>query len=172
MNGVVAEPEGNQAGALGAALQGCYRAAGDDRWVVVTAPGDGELQALARTVGATNGTTVAAIEDALRDWMSKRDAWDAFHLLQKAGVPAGVVSNGPDLLERDEQLKARGMMNSYPHPEIGDVPIVQPPVLFDGKRPPVRAAGPVLGEHTEQVLKDLLGLSDEQYLDYILEEVV
>ena len=41
VNGVVAEPEGNQAGALGAALQGCYRAAGDDRWVVVTAPGDG-----------------------------------------------------------------------------------------------------------------------------------
>jgi len=45
-------------------------------------------------------------------------------------------------------------------------------VLFDGKRPPVRAAGPVLGQHTEQVLRELLGLSEEQYLDYILEDVI
>ncbi len=172
LNGVVAQPEGNQAGALGAALQGCYRVAGDDRWVVVTAPGDSELEALARVVGAKKGTTAAAVEDALRDWMSRQDAWDAFHSLQKAGVPAGVVSHGPDLLERDEQLKARGMMNTYQHPEIGDVPIVQPPVLFDGKRPPVRAAGPVLGQHTEQVLREQLGLSEEQYLEYVLEEVV
>jgi crotonobetainyl-CoA:carnitine CoA-transferase CaiB-like acyl-CoA transferase len=171
VNGVIADPEGNQAGALGAALQGCYRASGDDRWVVVSAPGDSELQALGRVVGAKDGAA-AGIEDALRDWMSDQDAWDAFHLLQKAGVPAGVVSHGPDLLERDEQLKARGMMKSYPHPEIGNVPIVQPPVLFDGKRPPVRAAGPVLGQHTEQVLRELLGLSEEQYLDYILEDVI
>ncbi len=164
--------EGNRAGALGAALQGCYRCAGDDQWIVVTAADEPALATLAKAIGAAKYDSVPELEKAIAAWTSDKRSWDAFRSLQKAGVAAGVVSSGHDLTEVDEHLKARDTIARLPHPELGEVPIVQCPIVMDGKRLEVRTAGPILSEHTEHVLREMLGLSEEVYLDYVVDEVV
>ena len=166
-----ASPEGNRAGALGAILQGCYRCAGDDQWLVVTAPDRQALESVASLVGAASGGTTEAVEQALAAWAVRQKPWDAFELLQQAGIAAGVVSHGPDLAQ-DRHLKAREAVASVPHPELERVPIVQCPIVMDGNRLAVRRAGPLLGEHTEQVLRETLGMSEDRYLDYVVREIV
>ena len=166
-----ARGEGNRAGALGAPLQGVYRCAGTDRWIAVTAPDREALASLAHLVGALGGASPAEAATALASWTALRDPWEAFHALQRAGVPAGVVEEGPDF-QRDEQLQHRGAIAWVPHAELGKAPIVQCPIFLDGQRLSVRMPGPLLGEHTEQVLKGTLGLGEQEYLQRVVEEAV
>ena len=172
VNGHEAQPEGNRAGAIGALLQGCFRCRGDDQWIVVTAPDDEALSALAKVTGSPDLRAPHEIERALAEWALGQEPWEAFRHLQRHGVPAGVVSHGPDLAERDEHLRARGAIARLPHAELGEVPIVQCPIVLDGQRLSVRSPAPLLGEHTEQVLRQELGLSEKTYLDYVVEEVI
>lgn len=176
VNKVAPEPEGNRSGALGALLQGCYAARGDDSWIVVTAPDQASLGAIARVVGlsvsGSNHLAPQDVEAALRTWAGKRDAWEAVHALQGVGVPSGVVSYGSDLLERDEHLKARGVFRTIEHPEMGTASLATSPLVLDGERLPVRSPAPLISEHNEYVLRQVLGLTEEEYLDCVIQEVV
>jgi len=96
----------------------------------------------------------------------------AFQELQAQGIAAGVVSHGPDMAERDEHLHARRAIAWTYHGELGRVPIVQCPVYLDGQRLAVRSAGPLLGQHTQQVLHDLIGLSEAEYRQLASEDAV
>ena len=163
---------GNRQGAMGALLQGCYCCKGDDRWLAVTAPDAKALSVIAKVCGAGGRGGVAKIEAALAKWLKGKDAWEAFHILQKAGVPAGVVATGDDLTNRDGHLRRREMFGSVPHPELGETPIVRSPLVFDGRRLPVRFPGPLLGEHTERVMRDMCRLSAEDYSARLVDEAI
>jgi len=170
VNGETAKPEGNRAGALGAPLQGCYQAAGDDQWIVVTATDHEMLSKLGAVVNSVDDSA-DAIERALISWCSTIETWHAFHQLQKAGIAAGVVSHGPDLAG-DEHLAARKAVANLPHPELGHVPIVQCPIVLDGRRLDVRTAGALLGEHNEKILREKLGMDEDLYLDLVVKEII
>ncbi len=81
--------------------------------------------------------------------------------LEKLGVPCGPI-NTIDQVFADEQVLARGMRVEAEHPLVGQVPMVGCPIKMSESPVVVDKAPPVLGEHTEQVLADLLGLTDEQ----------
>jgi len=68
------------------------------------------------------------------------------------------------LLEALQSKRATdaGLVTTQPHPVAGTVNVLAPPYRFDGERLPVRSAPPTLGEGTHDVLKSLLGLSDEK----------
>ncbi|MBM3960129.1 MAG: CoA transferase [SAR202 cluster bacterium] len=84
------------------------------------------------------------------DWMARL----------RGKVPAAPVNDLPAALA-EEQLSARGMVQAASHPRFGAVRQVMSPILTEGANaPPVRA--PRLGEHTDEVLRDLLGYSDER----------
>ena len=88
-------------------------------------------------------------------------------LMQAGGVAAGVVESGEDQLEHDPQSKARNFYPEPEHPTLGkhhppSSPIVMSKTPFDLQR------GPLLGEHNEYILKDLLGYSDEEIADIII----
>ena len=170
VNGETARPEGNRAGALGAPLQGCYQCAGDDQWIAVTAADDETLAKLGELTGAADGSP-GAVEAALAAWCSTLEPWDAFRRLQEAGVAAGVVSHGPDL-ERDEHLAARGAVAKLPHPELGEAVIIQCPVVLDGERLAVRRPASLLGEHNEHILLGVVGMSEEDYLNLVVSEII
>ena len=82
--------------------------------------------------------------------------------LQAAGVPAGMVNDCSDLFE-DPQLKYRQHFQYLDHPEIGVYATERSE--FDLSRTPGRMerAAPLMGQHTEQVLTELIGLSTDEY---------
>jgi benzylsuccinate CoA-transferase BbsF subunit len=81
--------------------------------------------------------------------------------LQEAGVPAGVVQRSSDHL-RDPQLAHRQFFRPLEHPEMGEVPYEGHQFRIEGCGNGPRFAAPCLGEHTFEVLTEILGLSESE----------
>jgi crotonobetainyl-CoA:carnitine CoA-transferase CaiB-like acyl-CoA transferase len=82
--------------------------------------------------------------------------------LQRAGIPAGVVADAVDLCTRNPQLAARGYWTHVATPEGDTVTLDGIAARLDATPGFVAAPGPLLGEHTDRVLRDLLGLSPDE----------
>jgi crotonobetainyl-CoA:carnitine CoA-transferase CaiB-like acyl-CoA transferase len=83
------------------------------------------------------------------------DHWIA--ALEGAGVPCGPI-NTMDRVFADPQARARGLAMKLPHPVAGEVPTIASPMRLSAT-PVEHRRPPLLGEHTDQVLGDLLGRS-------------
>jgi len=81
--------------------------------------------------------------------------------LEAAGVPCGPINDLAEVFA-NEQVVARGMQVDLPHPSGGTVKLVRNPINMTGTPPEALAHPPTLGEHTESVLRDVLGYSDER----------
>ncbi len=81
--------------------------------------------------------------------------------LEKLGVPYGVVNNFQQVFE-DPQVQARGMKFEMDHPTAGTVPMVRSPVNLEVSPPVYTRPPPTLGQHTDDVLRDILGKSDDE----------
>ena len=88
-------------------------------------------------------------------------------LLQSQGVPAGVVQRSSDLLQ-DPQLAHRGFFRNLEHAEMGNVPYSGPQYRIRGYESGPRFAAPVMGQHNEYVLRELLEMSDEEITDAVV----
>ncbi|TDF83126.1 CaiB/BaiF CoA-transferase family protein [Pseudomonas sp. H9] len=77
--------------------------------------------------------------------------------LEKAGVPCGPINDLAQMFA-DPQVKSRGLAIEIPHPLAGKVPQVASPIRLSETPVQYRNAPPLLGEHTEQVLGEVLGL--------------
>jgi benzylsuccinate CoA-transferase BbsF subunit len=162
----VATGNASQEGA--AAPHGVYRCAGEDRWLAITVFTDDEWDALARAIHepwtarfATRAARVAnatALDAHVAAWTRTRDADETMALLQRAGVPAGRVADADDLCARDPALAARGHFVDVPTREGRTVRIDGPPFVLSETPAAVRGPGPLLGEHTDEVLAGFLGL--------------
>ena len=152
-----------------AAPQGCYPCLGDDAWVAIAVDTDAQWQALCRVVGAadehpTNADRLAAhdaVDAMLAAWTAQREAAAAMRELQRAGVPAGVVQRSSDLL-CDPQYAHRGFYRHFDHGEMGRVPYAGHQYRISGYDNGPRGPAPMLGEHSFEVLSDVLGLSEEE----------
>ncbi len=82
-------------------------------------------------------------------------------LLEQAGVPCGPINSLAQVFE-DEQVKARGLRVDLPHALGCLAPQVASPIRLSATPVEYRNAPPLLGQHTEQVLRSLLGMSVEQ----------
>ena len=87
--------------------------------------------------------------------------------MQNAGVPAGAVLDTAEL-SNDPHLRKRGMFVPVQHPKRGEVVVPGWPVHMSGSKVDV-TCGPLLGEHTEQVLADWAGMNKEQIAEYVKE---
>jgi crotonobetainyl-CoA:carnitine CoA-transferase CaiB-like acyl-CoA transferase len=74
-------------------------------------------------------------------------------------VPAGPIQNVAEVLA-DPHVNARGMVSAFEHPSIGTFGALPLPFKFDGFADPQVARPPLLGEHTEQVLRERLGYDE------------
>jgi crotonobetainyl-CoA:carnitine CoA-transferase CaiB-like acyl-CoA transferase len=98
----------------------------------------------------------AEIDALLTEWTRRHDKHEAMRLVGAAGVPAGAVLDTGDLLA-EPSFGERGIIQTMRHPN-GPFRMPAFPVRFDGAPAPV-APSPLLGEHTQEVLGEWLGMS-------------
>ncbi len=91
--------------------------------------------------------------------------------LQAHGIPAGIVASCHDL-HHDPQLAQRGFFVELHHSEMGPSPYDGLQFALSKTPGALRSPAPCLGEHNEYVFKELLGLSEEEYVQLIIEEVI
>jgi crotonobetainyl-CoA:carnitine CoA-transferase CaiB-like acyl-CoA transferase len=113
---------------------------------------------------ATNSARVAnrqALIDALQAvFLTKTyEEWEA--ILMGGGVPVGAI-NTIDRVVTHPQVAARGALVECEHPIAGKVRVVGPPARLSETPAGVRRPAPLLGEHTDQVLRERLGLDDQE----------
>ncbi len=110
----------------------------------------------ARTGG--RGLVTEAHAGAVERWMKTNGATQAMEALQAAGIPAGRVHDARDALD-DPQLRHRGHWRRLEHAEMGRTVYDAPVARLS--RTPARLSrpAPLLGEHTDEVLQEVLGMS-------------
>jgi len=113
----------------------------------------------------------AEIEQHVSAWTADKEARALMEELQARGVPAGVVQSAREMLA-DEHLKERGYYVYLDHPETGRSAYDGPPFRLSKTPGRLRAPAPLLGEHTEYVCREILGLSDEEVADLLIEGVL
>jgi benzylsuccinate CoA-transferase BbsF subunit len=151
-----------------------YRAAGEDQWVSIAVGGEDEWRALCQAMGQPQlandprfKTAEArkqnedALDDIITAWTSGNDRWEIAHKLQAAGVAAFPSMSNKDLAD-DPHLRERGYLVGLEHPEVGRRKHAGIPWKMSGTPCEVRAAAPVRGSNTDEVLKSLLGYSSDR----------
>lgn len=88
-----------------------------------------------------------------------------------AGFPFGPVNNMQEVFN-DPHVQEIGIVKTLPHPVAGDVRVVGPPVVYGGSSNTARSAPPTLGQHTDEVLKNVLGYDEQKIRDLRLKKVV
>jgi benzylsuccinate CoA-transferase BbsF subunit len=168
-NNRLAQRTGNRC--RSAAPHGIYRCKGEDRWCAIAVTSADEWQALCQVLGHprwTRSTRFAthqarlqhadAVDQHLEGWTRKLPSFTVMELLQQAGVPAGVVQNATDL-QRDPQLRQRGFFVELDHPRMGRVCYDGPQFHLSASPGALWSPAPLLGQHTDEVLRDILHLS-------------
>jgi crotonobetainyl-CoA:carnitine CoA-transferase CaiB-like acyl-CoA transferase len=180
VNGRVAGRRGNRDDR--AAPHSAYPCAGVDRWCVIACESEAEWQALCRVMGEPawcrrpEFATLAGrrkhadlLDAEIARWTAAQEPLALMERLQAGGVPAGVVQSCADL-HQDPQLRAREAFRWLEHPEMGRAP-------YEGwafrcsRTPGVLGRAPCLGEHTRDVLTELLGITGAE-VDALIDEGV
>jgi crotonobetainyl-CoA:carnitine CoA-transferase CaiB-like acyl-CoA transferase len=105
------------------------------------------------------------LEARIAEWTCTRSAQDVMWMLQRAGVPAGVCEDAPELVDKDPQLKLREFLKPVENPVIGVFGHPTPPFLLSATPSDVKRA-PLFGEHNEKVCTEFLGLSKKEYEEF------
>lgn len=168
------QPDSNRSHAPARAPHGIYAAAGDDNWIAIACRDDADWANLAAVVGEPWATdsrndTLAerlAVQDALDRrlgaWTATRDRFATAEALRAAGVPAAAVARPEDRIDHDPATSEWGLWPTVHHRELGDVRVDGLPVHLSETDWVIEHGGPCLGEHTHQVLADVLGLDDAE----------
>lgn len=157
----------------------------EDRWVAIAVFSDAAWEGLKDAMGRPAwadeerfGTLLGrkehedALDDLVGAWTSGMEAEEAMRILQAKGVPAGVVQTAQDVLDHDPHLKARGYYVYLDHPEAGHNAYDGPGFRLSETPARLHGPAPLLGQHNDDVLRDLLGYSDERIADLLVEQIV
>lgn len=166
------------------APHGVYPCAGDDRWIAIAVRDDDEYRALvevlelseaAMPVDASEQERRASI-DHLDEHIARatrqHDHVELAHRLQQAGVPAGPVHDAKGVVEDDAQLQAREHWVHLPHQEMGPTIYNALPFRLSGTSVALSVQAPMLGEHTHEVCREVLGLADAEIQQLVEQEVL
>ncbi len=157
-----------------------YPCAGVDEWCAIAVETDEQWRALRRVLGDPAWAQDPTL-DRLAGRLAQRELIDrelaAFtagfeprelmELLQRAGVPAGMVQRSSDHQE-DPQLAHRRFFRPMQHPEMGEVPYEGHQYRIRGYDNGPRLPAPCIGQHTYEVLSEILGLSDDEVTEILV----
>jgi formyl-CoA transferase len=103
------------------------------------------------------------VDEMISAWTRQHDKQEAMRLLGAAGIPAGAVLDTGEL-QGDPTFEALGIMQTIQHPAAGPFKMPAWPVRLGGETPKVEPA-PLLGQHTNEVLSEWLGLDEAKIKD-------
>ncbi len=112
------------------------------------------------------------LESLIGSWTKDQKAEAACAALQAAGVPAGVVQNSQDLLDRDEHMQSRGYYQYVEHPEAGREAHDGPAFVLSETPGYIAGPAPLMGEHTMDVCERIIGLNMDEVADLLAEGVL
>jgi benzylsuccinate CoA-transferase BbsF subunit len=163
-----------------AAPHNVYPCQGDDYWCAITVFTDEDWKNFCRVVGDPDWTKEAKFATFLQrkeneeeldrnisQWTVHYSAREIMEKMQAAGIAAGVVEKGEDIY-RDPQLREMNLFWPLKHREMGDFTHLGQPSRLSRTPAQARMPSPCLGEHSEYVCKQLLGLSDDQYDELLI----
>ena len=172
MNGRIAESRGNRHVVM--APHGIYPCQGDDTWVSIAVKTQEEWDALRAALGDPSWAKEERFADNdqrrrnreeldrhLAEWTAPRDAYEVMETLQAAGVAAMPCLNQEGRYF-DPHLQARECYVEVDHPVLGTEPLYGVPHKLSETPGFIRGRPPLLGEHTDYVLEEILGLSAEE----------
>ena len=146
----------------------------EDGDIIIATGNDGQFQRLCVAAGIPEvGTDARYASNALRiknrdtctatlaAEMKKKTTAEWVAQLETIGVPCGPI-NQLDQVYNDPQVQHRGMKIDVPHPLAGTVPLVANPIKFSRTPIEYEMPPPMVGEHVDAVLRDVLGKSAEQ----------
>ena len=111
------------------------------------------------------------LHDLLEQETQKFSSDVLVELLRGGGVPCSPI-NTLDKLLTDEQVNVLGLIKQVEHSRVKDFRIVDMPLSINEERSTLQALPPLLGEHSEEVLKEIAGYTDEQIEALLADEVV
>lgn len=176
-------PPGNHADHPAVAPHNTYRCNGRDEagqavWIALQVDTDDQWAALCTEMDrvdliadprfATNRARLANqvdLDRIIAAWTADQDRYHLMRRLQAVRVPAGVVQTAADRVERDPQLRARGLYQELDHAEMGRLALEGLPVHLSRTPGRLHRASPLHGEHNEYVYREILGLSDEEFAE-------
>lgn len=157
----------------------------DDRWCVIAVFSDDERHAFCDVIGKPPWTkdpkfstlpnrkeNEDELDRLIEGWTIDYSPEEVTMLMQPAGVPAGVVQDAEDILLRDRQIKSQGYYVYLDHSVVGRS--AYDGIAYQLSKTPGRLsrAAPRIGEHTEYVCKEILGMSENQINEYLAEGVL
>jgi benzylsuccinate CoA-transferase BbsF subunit len=180
-NGIDTKAKGNSCDY--AAPHGVFRCKGDDRWCAISIFTDEEWKAFCQVLNKpewlqnTQFSTLVerkkheeALNQLIEQWTSQHEAEEVMRLLQEKDIAAGVVQSAYDLYN-DSHLKARDCFWVGEHDNLGRFTYLGQPSRLSNTPARLYRVSPRLGEHTEYICRDILGMQDEEFEQGLIEEV-
>ena len=172
MTGEEPEPIGNRD--RFAAPHGVYKCRGDDSWIAIEVHHEGDWRALALAIERADlleepGLSTPSgrrsrereLDAAISEWTAQLDEWEAFERLQKAGVPCG-PSLDMGRLHSERHLNEGGYLVPVEYPDGAERTLPTLPWRFDGQPTREVRPAPTLGQDSDYVYRELLGLGTDE----------
>ncbi|MDP2919406.1 MAG: CoA transferase [Dehalococcoidia bacterium] len=182
VNGRSAQMEGNSSPY--SAPHGAYRCRGNDRWCAIAVSTEEEWHSFCLAIGSPGWTKdrrfgthesrkehETELDRLVESFTVALTPEEVQELMQSVNVPAGILRSAVDLVTEDPQLTSRGFWHTVDHPDVGKYIAWRMPFILSKSQCEVRRA-PLLGEHNEYVCKEILGMSDEEVSELVVEGVL
>ena len=166
------------------APHGVFPARGEDEWCAIAVEGDKQWQRLAALIGTpglpadprfeTHGARKAnedALEAIVEAWTAPQDRWALAARLQAADIAAAPVEDLRDMLERDPVLAEHYQRVRQPSDPDLEIVIDRDPIWISGHERELTRA-PMLGEHSEYVVREILGRSRDEFDALVVDGVI
>ncbi|HXX59535.1 MAG TPA: CoA transferase [Dehalococcoidales bacterium] len=160
-----------------------YRCQGDERWLAIAVFNETEWHAFCKASGHTAWAKDArfssfaarkkneeALDKLITEWTLQRTAEELFTLLNKAGVKSGIVQNSRDVL-LDPQMQHRNLFWLQDHPEVGKHHVQGECAIMSQTPAEQRMPSPCMGEHTEQICREILHLPEDKFIELLSDGV-
>jgi len=155
-----------------------------DCWVSLAVKGDAEWQSFCAAVGnpawnddprfashAARKQNEDTLDELIASWTADKDKWAIAETLQSHGIASAPVEHLKDMLEKDPQLPNHYHQVRQPVAPDVDIPIDREGARWVGKELTLHRA-PMLGEHNQYVLQNILGKSDEEFAMLLANEII
>lgn len=161
-----------------------YPCRGEDEWVSISVESEAQWTVLAAIIGrpewvydeqyaspCARKRNERAIDEAIGQWTQDQDKREVMERLQNHGIVSGAVLKPMELLD-DPQLEARNMHKKLARPLVGEHRYPEFPIHFSEAICGQRRPAPALGQHNEEVLMGLLGITPEEFKELLEGKVI